>query len=192
MRKYALYAAAVVVLFFAGKWIYNVVHDRSQGEDAAVMKERIRTDSLKLVGDSVALANALARLDSAMAHGTKTVERWNTVKVPVYLPPTSTPHDTIQSVAKRLSACYQAGDSLVQSVVKIQTGCAAFRDTAKKTIADLRLANAHLDSLYKIGKPPKRWGIGPFVGYGIRQDSAWAVKRGWFAGVGVSYHIISF
>lgn len=190
MRKYALYAAAVVVLFFAGKWIYNVVHDRNQGEDAAVMKERIRTDSLKLVGDSVALAEKDRQLTLALANGVKVVERWHTSAPPPVV--AGTPHDSITQLTKQVKGCREAGDSLVASVVKIQTGCAAYRDTARKTIADLRLANAHLDSLYKIGKPPKRWGIGPFVGYGIRQDSAWAIKRGWTAGIAVSYHIISF
>lgn len=186
------YAVIAIILLLGGKWAWNIFHDRSQGESVAVMKERIRVDSLKLVGDSIALVAANTALDSASRQGTRTIDRWHEVKVPVYLPPTSSPHDTIQSVAKRLSACYQAGDSLVQSVVKIQTACNAFRDSAKRTISDQKTAYAHLDSLYKIGKKPKRWGIGPFIGYGIHQDSAWAIKRGFSAGIAVSYHIISF
>lgn len=166
--------------------------DRNQSADAAVMHERITTDSLKLVGDSVALVNAQKQLDEANHQATQVVDRWHDVKVPVYLPPTSTPHDTIGSIAKRLSVCYAVGDSLVQSVVKIQSSCQTFHDSATKTIADLRQLSAHKDTLIKIGKPPKRWSFGPMVGYGIHQDKSWAIQRGFIAGVGIQYSLFSW
>lgn len=195
---WAFLSANVLALIIVGIAAFLILtrvqscRDSGQSKDAAVMAERVRLDSLVHVTDSIALANANARLDSALQQGTRVVDRWQTVKVPVYLPPSSTPHDTIQSLAKRLNACYQAGDSLVQSVVKIQSSCSAFRDTATKTIRDQRTAYAHLDSLYRVGKPPKRWAIGAFVGYGIHNDSAFAIRRGFVAGIGITRSIFQF
>lgn len=184
--------AIIAVLGFVVLFGVRSCRDKDQSRDAAVMAERLRSDSLIHVADSVALVRTVAMLDAEMSKGTQVVEHWNTVKVPVAIPPTATPHDTITSISKRLSACYAAGDSLVRSIVKIQTACSVFRDTATKTIRDQRTAYAHLDSLFKLGKPPKRWGVGPFVGYGVYQDANWAIKRGFTAGIGIHYNIVSF
>ncbi len=186
-------ATATAVVAFLLLFGIRSCRDKGQSRDAAVMAERLRADSVIHLNDSIALARTSAQLDTAIARGTQVVDRWQTVKVPVYIPPTATPHDTIASISKRLSACYQAGDSLVQSVVKIQTSCQAFRDTATRTIKDQRAAYAHLDSLYKIGKPVKRWGVGPFIGYGFSQNSKdWAIQRGFSAGVAIHYNLFSW
>lgn len=166
--------------------------DKDQGIEAAVMKERLHSDSIQHIVDTLATRRAQVQLDSALAHGTQVIHDFQTIKVPVYIPSNATAHDTITSVSKRLSACYVAGDSLVQSIVKIQTACGAFRDTATKRFKDDDTRYARLDSLYKIGKPPKRWGIGPYIGYGFRQDSTWSYRRGFSAGIGIHYNIISF
>lgn len=191
-RIHIVLGVVIAALLAVGLLGVRGCRDGKQEAQAIVMAERLRSDSVIHLADSVALVRTNVMLNEAMTRGTQVVEHWNTVKVPVAIPASATPHDTIASVSKRLSACYVAGDSLVQSVVKIQTACSAFRDTATKTIRNQRVAYAHLDSLLKIGKHPKRWAVGPYVGYGLHQDKDWAIQRGFSAGIGIHYNIISW
>jgi len=156
--------------------------DKDTSVDAAVMKERIRGDSLKAIGDSMALAETRRQLDQALANGVKVVDRWReSAPRPIT---TGTPHDTITQLTQQVRACRNAGDSLVQSVVKIQSTCLAYRDTATKTIANLRTIIARKDTLLGIGKPAKRWNLSLSAGYGygIRLDSLSAQRRA-FVGI---------
>lgn len=188
-----LTVAVIVIAAFLVLTQVRSCRDKDQTKDAAVMSERIRLDSIVHVADSVALDNSMKRLDEANRQGAQVIDRWHTVKEPVYLPPTASTHDTLVSATKRLNACYRVGDSLALSIVKIQSACGAFRDTATKSIADLKLANAHLDSLNKIGRPPKRWSVSVFAGYGVYSDAAtYAIKRAPVAGIGVGYALFSW
>ena len=166
-----LLAIAVVgILAFLAVTQIQGCRDKGDSQFDAVMVERIRVDSIRAVADSAALADANKRLDAAIANAGRTVDRWQTVKVPVDLPPTATTRDTIQSLAKRLNACYEAGDSLAGSVVPLRTACSAYRDTATKAIAGLRLGIAHRDSLIALGSRQKRvQGYGALLYDGIGQ-----------------------
>jgi hypothetical protein len=130
--------------------------DKGDSEFDAVMEERIRLDSLRAVADSIALADANRRLDLALVNSGKTVDRWREVKVPVYLPANATASDTIRSLANRLSSCYEAGDSLAASIVPLRTACTAYRDTATRSIANLREGIARRDSLLERREVVKR------------------------------------
>lgn len=156
IRDALLGAVVVAVLIFGVKTCWNGKKDSADNAQSAVLIAKLRDDSLVSRSKDSALAVTNAQLTAALAHGTQIVDRWQTVKVPVYLPPTSTPHDTIASVAKRLSACYVTGDSLVASVVAIKSKCEAYRDTATATIAANKTAYSHLDSLYQITRKGKR------------------------------------
>lgn len=157
----ALVVAGIVAFLLLTK--VQSCRDSADSESATVLKERIRADSIRAVGDSIALADARRQLDLALTNTGKGVDRWREVKVPVYLPPNATVHDTIQSLAKRLNACYAAGDSLLASVVPLKAACTAYRDTATRSIATLNLAIAHRDSLLDIrarGKRVQPYGAG--------------------------------
>lgn len=164
--------------------------DNNQSKNGAVMGERIRVDTVRDRSDSIATVVALRELDAANETIGRLVGRiQSTPRTPI---PVGTPHDSITHLSTSLRACRDDQDTLVKSVVQFQSSCKAFRDTANKTISDLRLSRAHLDSLLKIGKPPKRWGIGVFLGYGIHQDQSWAIKHGLVAGVGITRSIIQW
>jgi hypothetical protein len=164
--------------------------DKDQSRDAAVMSERLRLDSIRATNDSIALAETRQQLNLALANGVRVIDRWHEAAPrPIK---TGTPHDSITQLAKQVKECRDVGDTLVQSVVKIRSTCLAYRDTATKTIRNLNTRYAHLDSLYNIGKPPKRFGVGPYVGYGFHTDSALRVRRGWSAGVAVHYDLFQF
>ncbi len=149
-------ALGLIAAYLIVTQLWSCRADKSDSAQAAVMAERIRVDSLRAIGDSIALAEKDRQLSLAIANAGKTVDRWQTVKVPVYLPATASAHDTITSLAKRLNACYAAGDSLVGSIIPLKTACESFRDTAKKSIADLKEQSAHKDSLLEIVRRGKR------------------------------------
>ncbi len=164
--------------------------DKGQSTDAIVMAERIRADSLRAIADSLALAEANRRLELALANGVRVVDRWReSAPRPIT---TGTTRDTITQLTQQVRSCRAVGDSLVKSVVQIQSSCSVFRDTATRTIADLRTLVARKDSLIRIGKAPKRWSIGPVVMYGFYQDQSWAIKRGFAAGIGITYALIQW
>lgn len=163
--------------------------DSNRSNEAAVMSERIRVDTVRDKSDSIAVVARdleLARQNEMIG---RLLGKLQTPRLPI---PVGTPHDSVVHLAQAVKACRDDSDSLVKSVVQFRSACQGFRDTATKTIADLRLSRSHLDSLLKIGKPPKRWSFGPFVGWGIHQDSAWAIKRGFSVGIGITYGLLQW
>lgn len=144
-----------VVLFIA--WTFwNGHRDTKDNNEAAVLKSNLAATNAQLKEQRAQLAAKDSELTLALNRGTQVVDRWHTVKEPVYLPSGSTSHDTIQSIARRLNACYAAGDSLVATILPLKSACQAYRDTAKAVIATQKTAYAELDSLYRIAKRGKR------------------------------------
>lgn len=166
----------------------NSCRDNDQSKKGAVMKERMRVQDSVIAATLNSLATAQQQLGMALANGTKIVDRWHeSAPRPI---PTGTPHDSITHLTQQVRECRDIGDSLVTSVVLLRSTCTAFRDTATKAIASYKLGLAQRDSLLKIGKPPKRWNIGPYIGWGLTSDSAFAIRRGFSAGIALTYSII--
>ncbi len=163
--------------------------DKKQTEQAAVMKERIRVDTLIDSANTAALARRNEALELANHSLSQSLANIQASRKPI---PVGTPHDSVVHLSQALKSCRDDADTLVKSVIQFRSSCQAFRDTATKTIADLRLARSHLDSLLKIGKPPKRWGIGIVAGWGLHSDQSFDIKRGAFVGIGVTRSIIQW
>lgn len=148
-------ALIVIVLLAVAVFVgMRSCQDKDDSADATVMKERIRVDSLRAIGDSVALAETRKQLSFALANGVQLVDRWRNSPPPS--PPKGSPHDSIVYLTNSVKACRDAGDGLAASIVKIKSACEAYRDTATRSIATLREGIAHRDTLLEIRARPKR------------------------------------
>lgn len=146
----------IMLAIITGVSLFAVGSCKDKGDTAAeaVMRERIRQDSLQRIKDSVSHEETLRQLNIALANGVKVVDRWHeSAPRPI---PVGTPHDSITHLTQQVRECRQVGDSLVASMVPIKSACAAYRDTTEKIIGRLKTEMAHKDSLAEIKSKGKR------------------------------------
>jgi hypothetical protein len=128
--------------------------DRNDDAKVAIATEKVKADTPIVIRDSVALKAMARQLDFANDEITRLVGRIrSTQRQPI---PVGTPHDSIAHLETAVKECRDESDSLVFSVVKFRSACRSYRDSATKSIADLKLANAHLDTLLQLGRREKR------------------------------------
>lgn len=144
----------VVAVIVVGWMFWNGRKDSNDSAKTAVLKERVRVDTLIDRRDSAALEETRRQLNMALANGVKVVEHWNN-SAPKPLA-TGTAHDSVTQLAAQVKSCRDSGDVLVQSVVVIQSKCQAFRDSATTSLRDKDKRYNDLDSLYKLARVEKR------------------------------------
>jgi hypothetical protein len=127
--------------------------DRNDDAKVAIATERVKADTPIVIRDSVALKAMARQLDVANEEITRLLGRIRSAPRPI---PVGTPHDSIAHLEQAVQTCRDESDSLVFSVVKFRSACRSYRDSATKSIADLKLANAHLDTLLQLRNREKR------------------------------------
>lgn len=192
--------AVVVVAVVAGIILYQRWHDPKVELERGRLIGQLQRDSADYKRQLDSLRAIGARVDTVQQVVTNTITRWQTkiVHDTLVLAPTASPHDTIAAVKAQLKACRDAGDSLVASVIPLQSSCDAFKAQAQQAIAEGERRYSRLDSLYRLGPKPKRWNVSLSVGYGFMlapSDSAvhdLRITRGLTVGVSVGRSIIQW
>jgi hypothetical protein len=181
---------AIVVSIIA----YQSFHDPKVAAERGRLVGQLQRDSADFKTQLAQLKAEGAKVDTVQRVVTNTVTKWQKeiVHDTIVLPATATPHDTIVATQKKLDACKQVGGDVVASVVPLGTTCEAFKAKAQTTIKSLEQRYAHLDSLNRLGSPPKRWNLSLSIGYGYatRLDSI-APRRELFAGLTVGRTLFS-
>lgn len=151
----ALVIGVAVVAFLVLTRVGMCSDSQDSAENKRLTKE-IANEKAGRHQDSLSQADSLRTLNDALANTSRVVDRWRVEKVPVYLPANSSPHDTIQSFAKRLNACVANNDSLVATAVKLETACTSYRNSTEKIVAGLREGSAKRDTLIDVLRHGKR------------------------------------
>jgi hypothetical protein len=154
----ALHWMKVAILAVVAFLIFTKVQSCRDSKDSAavaVAKQNVKADVPIIVHDTVALQAMARQLDATNALVVDLVARYRNPPPPVIR---GTPHDSITQLAKQVQGCR---DTLVATVVQMKSSCQLYRDSAKKSIADLTLARDHLTTLVQLGSPEKR--VQPYV-----------------------------